>query len=157
MTPSPSRLAGRARPRLEVLEDRLAPALNVTISSAPSVNLTLLDGPGVRAFTAIGPGANVNVADIRAALRGGLDVIVSTGTVGAEAGDIVWTSGNLDVEGIGAADRRLSLLPDASGTRGQITVSVTVFDSVVGGGEALDLVFRSGLSGDVNLTGSSLS
>src|SRR5262245_7296317 len=143
------------RPRVEAREDRLAPAFNVTISNAVSSNLTLMDGPGVRAFSAIGAGANVDVADIKLALSAGLDVIVRTGTSGGQAGNISWTAGDLDVDGLGAA-RRLSLLPDVSGTGGNITVSVSVFDSV-GGGDALDLVFRSGPGGAVNLTGSTLS
>ena len=82
----------RCRPCLESLEDRLAPALNLTISTlVTNAGVTVTDFGNVRTFEATASGANVNVGDILYALDNEFDVVVSTGSmVIGEDGDLTW-------------------------------------------------------------------
>src|SRR5687767_9853103 len=71
------------RPLLEGLESRELLAFNLTISLEETSNVSTLAGSGITTFTATGNGANLNVADIGAALDGS-NVVVSSGSGGSQ-------------------------------------------------------------------------
>src|SRR5262249_5598133 len=71
-TRRPCRTLG-ARPRLEALEARLAPAFDLTISTA-ATNTAVFHIPGT--FLATGHGANINIADILTDLKNGHSVSI---------------------------------------------------------------------------------
>ncbi len=74
---------------LEALEDRVVPAydLHITFASSTS-NVTASTNAGTTTFEATGPGATLNFIDVTNELQAGLNVIVTTGSGGNEAGNI---------------------------------------------------------------------
>jgi uncharacterized repeat protein (TIGR01451 family) len=121
----PGRFAARRRrPALEALEDRLAPAFNLTISNGLTFGVTLLGG----VVTATASGANVNVLDIRDALLAGNDVAISNGfngDLGGEAGNITWLGG-ADLNYGGAFARSLVITAHPNSVNGAITLNANV-------------------------------
>jgi hypothetical protein len=64
-------------PRLERLEDRLAPAFNLTVSAALTVGVSSSFSGGTTTFHATATGANLSTADVVTALMAGNVVIDS--------------------------------------------------------------------------------
>jgi hypothetical protein len=121
-TPAP-----RSRVRLEVLEDRLAPAFNVSITSAAmsSGGAFALNGT-TEVFTPTMSGAIASTSDIQNFLNAGKNVSITTGTMGNEAGDI----------NINAA------ITQTAG--GATTLTLTPAEDVIDNGFAIDTTATSG-------------
>ena len=94
---APGRLKPRRAPyrglRLEPLEDRLVPSFDLTVgSTAATSGVTSSVSGTTTTFTATATGAFLNTADIVTALNTG-DVVVDSGSTGAENGDITIDAG----------------------------------------------------------------
>src|SRR5688572_4470487 len=87
------RSSGRSvyRPTMEPLEDRTAPAFNLTLSFEATTGLSREIVANAATYEANSPGANLSWNDIVNDLLAGRDVVVDSGTLGAEAGDITST------------------------------------------------------------------
>jgi hypothetical protein len=121
---SPTRrraLGGRLR--LEPLDERLAPAFDLTIGTAATAGVTH-DTNGN--FTANAAGATVNVTDIWTDLRNNKNVTVRNAN-----GNIVWNAGaDLDYD-MAAPGKTLTLQTDpAAPATASITVNSKIFDSL---------------------------
>lgn len=75
------------------LEDRITPAFNTTLSLAATTlgSVDVAMAAGTTTFTAKAAGANINIADIAAQLTAGNNVVVDSGSMGAEDGNITTT------------------------------------------------------------------
>ena len=83
----------------------------------------------VATFTAIGSGANVDVDYIRAYLENDFDVVISSGTTGAQDGDINWLFGaDLITDDI-LNPQSLTLATDVSSVSGDITISSSIYNT----------------------------
>ncbi|HQR05717.1 MAG TPA: autotransporter-associated beta strand repeat-containing protein [Gemmatales bacterium] len=80
------------RPSFLGLEERITPAFNTSLSLAATANMSIVTAAGTTTFTATATGANVNMDDINTELAAGRNVVVDTGSTGAEGGNIA-TSG----------------------------------------------------------------
>lgn len=147
---SPPRPPAGRRPRVESLEERLAPAWDVTVAAAVTANMTVSTSGGTRTFTATASGANVNVVDIQTALLAGENVSIKTGTTGAETGNLTWAPGaNLDFDG---AVGSLALSLQAAGS---VEVLSALLDSAPVTTSSLSFLVQAGPTG--NITVNSLS
>jgi hypothetical protein len=90
-------------PRLEALEERLAPAFDLLIGATDSTFNVINDGLGH--FTVTGSHATLMVSDILTALTNGHSVTITDPDAGGfDDGNITWqagTSGDLDYKSIG--------------------------------------------------------
>ncbi len=154
-----SRSIARRPLLLEILEDRLTPAFDLSIGLDPTVNVTTTtdNNFGVRTFTANATGAKLAVADVKAALVAGFSVFVRNGTAGNEAGNFTWTSGDLDTDGISSSFQFLDLEADPSSTTGSMTVSIDVLDSNLARKDSVIFELLPAVSGSVDMTGSDLT
>jgi filamentous hemagglutinin family protein len=94
---------------------------NITIDDAPTAGIDLEGNP----LAAIADDAVLNIDDLIAALTGGANVIISTGTAGSQVGDITLLA-DLDFEGTGSNTLTLQATND-------ININAEIFDSVTGG------------------------
>ncbi len=78
---------------IEPLEERRLLAWDMTLSANASFNVTQASAVGTTTFTASGAGANLNWQDVVNALGGGDNVVISSGSLGAETGNITDQSG----------------------------------------------------------------
>src|SRR5262245_27995491 len=87
---------GNRRPqrrlRLEALEDRLAPAFNLTVGTGATAGVATTVSGTTTTFTANATGAFLSVADVVTALATG-NVVVDSGSTGTENGDITISAG----------------------------------------------------------------
>ncbi len=127
----------RCFPALEHLEDRTLLAWDLSISAAATANVTVVNGN----FTANNAGANINVADLLTALNGDFNIVISNGNTGTENGDITWSAGILDFDGIGTG-QAFQITADASSNNGDITIGSDVVDGTPGG-DSLDIVINA--------------
>lgn len=138
----------RHRPRFDMLEDRVVPAFNLGITTNATVGVDVQTAAGTRTFTANATGANLDVDDILTALvTDDLNVVISTGSTGTEAGNILWDAlADLDFNGL-LNNHSLTLLTDASATVGSGTIDADITDSVVAGATlavTIDTVINNG-------------
>jgi filamentous hemagglutinin family protein len=103
---------------------------NITIVDAPTDGIDTVDDP----FEAIANDAILDVDDLIAALTGGANVIVSTGTEGAQVGNITLQAA-LDFDGTGSNTLTLQAAND-------ININAEIFDGVAGG-DLLNLVLTA--------------
>jgi len=77
---------------VEQLESRALLAFDLTLSSSPTIGVSVTDSTTsaftTRHFTADSAGANVSFADIQAAFSALMNVVIDSGSAGAEAGNI---------------------------------------------------------------------
>src|SRR6476661_4489012 len=78
----------------ERLEGRILFAWNMTLSLNPTVGVTSSTTSGITTFTATATAANLSWSSIQSALQAGNSVVVSSGSTGAEAGNITDQSGD---------------------------------------------------------------
>jgi hypothetical protein len=71
---------------IEPLEARIAPAYTLALSFDATSGVTVSTAAGTTTFTATSSGANLSWLDIAIAMGSGVNVIVSTGSAGSEAG-----------------------------------------------------------------------
>ena len=76
---------------IEPLEARIAPALTLTISNANSGAIVISRVGGLATISPFGSGANLNWQDVENEFLAGNNVLITTGTSGTEAGDIIDT------------------------------------------------------------------
>jgi hypothetical protein len=121
---------------------------------AASVNIAVdtATQPGTTIFSPTAAGAVLDAQAIEAAFATG-DVLITTGTGGTEAGNIVFSATGLaDSIGYpGATPRTLTLRPDASSTTGGVSITGVPFSFV----DNLDLVIDTTApspDGGINLT-----
>ncbi|MBD2056264.1 CHAT domain-containing protein [Oculatella sp. FACHB-28] len=103
---------------------------NITIVDAPTDGVDTVNDP----FAAIDDNAVLDVDDLIAALTGGTNVIVSTGTAGAQVGNITLQTA-LDFNGTGSNTLTLQAAND-------ININAEIFDSVAGS-DLLNLVLTA--------------
>lgn len=103
---------------------------NITIGDAPTDGVDTANDP----FAAINNNAVLDVDDLIAALTGGANVIVSTGTAGAQVGNITLQTA-LDFDGTGSNTLTLQAAND-------ININAEIFDGVAGG-DLLNLVLTA--------------
>src|SRR5262245_6496349 len=73
----------RRRPSFAMLEVRVVPAFNLTITTNLTAGVGVVTASGIRTFTANASGANININDIRTALvTDDVDVAITTGDTG---------------------------------------------------------------------------
>lgn len=84
----PRRLPRTRRLSMTALEDRITPAFNTLISLNPTIGVNVATVAGTTTFTANASGANVSILDVSNELSLGRNVIVTSGSTGAEAGNI---------------------------------------------------------------------
>src|SRR5580765_381407 len=126
MSRSRKSLQRRAQLKLESLEARIAPAFDLTIGGGKTASV-VHDAQGD--FTANGVGATISVADIRADLLAGRNVTISNGKTGTAAGNITWNGGSdLDYQGIGVGNQRLTIFVDPSAAGGTVTLNSQIFN-----------------------------
>src|SRR5688572_33420043 len=89
--PTPRALHARhaCHTSIEPLEARIAPAFTLTLSFDASIGINSNVAGGTTTFTATASGANLSWLDIAIAMAGGSNVVVNTGSTGAEAGNII--------------------------------------------------------------------
>ncbi len=144
------RKGARLRLDLEALEDRVAPAWDLTISTAPTINIEPNQPAGT--FIAAGPNANIAVSDLRNALLSGNSIFISDGTSGTQAGTITWQAdAALDYNGIGIGPS-LTVAVDPSAANGAIVFAGRIFDSIPGPSDLLTEV-QFDATGDLSVTG----
>lgn len=121
---APTQRLRRYRPVVEGLEERLAPAFDLLISTAPTnTAVSKVTDNGLTTFTAIGTGANLSGNDVMAELNAGNNVLVTSGTGGNEAGSITLTAG---ISFTGPAPRSLTLVSGSNSTQGDILLNARV-------------------------------
>src|SRR4051812_8583909 len=76
------------RPLLERLENRELLAFDLTISPAATAAVSSSTASGTTTFTATATKANLSLSDIDTELQAGRDVVLDSGSTGAEAGNI---------------------------------------------------------------------
>lgn len=74
---------------IEPLEARIAPAYTLALSFDATVGVSSSSVAGTTTFTATASGANLSWLDIAIAMAGGANIVVTTGSSGSEAGDIL--------------------------------------------------------------------
>jgi len=120
----------RSRPARLVLwpmEDRIVPAFTLTIDGDVPANVDIQADtttvPGTTIFSPTATGAILDVDAIAAALAVG-DVLITTGTGGAEPGAINWfrNSAADDLTDFTSPARTLTLRPDASALAGDVVL-----------------------------------
>jgi hypothetical protein len=116
------------RPLLEILEQRLPPAFDLTIGSAPTAHV-LHDAAGH--FTANAAGATIAVGDIATDLLAGKSVAITNGPGGSEGGNITWQAHNdLDVDRIGGIlSLTIAVDSTAPAAGGNVILDSQIFDS----------------------------
>src|SRR5437588_12913749 len=80
--------AVRFRPSLEALEERVVPAFDLTLSLNPTVGVTRTVTAGTASYDATASGANLSWLDIGTDMAAGLNIVVTSGASGNEAGNI---------------------------------------------------------------------
>lgn len=125
------------RPSLEALEDRVVPAFDLSVSTGLTANVSVNTAAGVTTYTATGTGATVNNADIVAQLNLGNNVVISSGSTGAEAGTITVVNGVV-YTGLGA--RSLTLI---SGTGASVVGDIIINDAITATGTTLNVEARA--------------
>ncbi len=123
---------------LEGLETRLAPAIDMLItSSGDPTSYTLQVAGGTATFTALTSGCKINVADIQAQLAAGNDVAISNSTVTVapipEVGTINWDT-TLDLSSIppSGVGRTITVLQAAGTGAGSIILGTSTNDFLLG-------------------------
>jgi hypothetical protein len=125
---TPTRASRRALLAVRPLEGRIVPAFTLTIDGDPAgstgINADTTTVPGTTIFSPTATGAVLDMDDIDAALATG-DVLVTTGTGGAEAGNVNWVKNSTadDLVYTGFSVRRLTIAPDASSLIGNVTIT----------------------------------
>jgi len=165
-----TRQALRFRPSVEALEDRVVPALNLTIvgGSTLTSGINTSSSGGTTTFSAIAANSVLNVLDMAAALAVG-NVVVQTGLTGANAGSLFVAAG-VTVKGTGGSvtlmaggNLTLGAVSTIQSTNGTVTLDIGVAGgpgasviqgtvqgsttpSLVGGGGACNVIlsFNSG-------------
>lgn len=146
---------------LEMLENRLTPAFNLTIGTTADFNVAIDDTvAGFRQITAIGTGAVIDVATIAEGLAARGNVSILNGAGGAEPGNISWpTATTLDVASAGS--HRLTISADPSSTGGIIDIEGGITGSAPTGGLNVSLSAANGVtigvSGDIASRGGDIS
>src|SRR5262245_42984197 len=97
--------------RLEPLEERLAPAFDLTLVATGTAGVTRTVVAGTATYEATATGAKLGWIDIATDLGSGLNVVVTSGTGGAEAGNITDT-----LAGVGIASAAGTSLTFQSGS-----------------------------------------
>ena len=129
--------------RLERLEDRLTPSFDLTVASAATTGVATTVSATTTTFTAVATGAVLNSADIITALNTG-DVVVDSGSTGAENGDITI---NVPVTSPLASGHSLIIRSGSNAAVGDITVNADFTPQAAGGTFPLSFVALN----DVNL------
>lgn len=78
-----------SRTSIEPLEARIAPAFTLALSFDATVGVSSSSAGGTTTFTAAASGANLSWLDIAIAMASGANVVVNTGSLGDEAGNIL--------------------------------------------------------------------
>jgi hypothetical protein len=128
----PRPAAARCRLALQSLEDRAVPAFTLTIdgnATTSFVSNVFDPGTTTTTFTASGAGAVLDVDEIETALAVG-NVVITTGSIGSEAGNIHWDSNSVDdeLDYFEPAVRSLTIRPSASSTVGGVTTDLVRFN-----------------------------
>ena len=121
-----ARRPARSRLAIQSLEDRTVPAFTLAIDGDfATANVTPTTVLNTTTFTATASGATLDVADIKAELDAGKNVVIDTGIGGAEAGNINWLSTSIldNLAFAGAAPVSLTLQTSADATAGDITMT----------------------------------
>ncbi len=105
------------------LEDRITPAFNTTISALATANVAVVTAAGTTTYTANAAGANVAVADVATELMAGNNVVIDSGLLGTEAGNIS-TFG----PGIGFANKVGTSLTLQTGSGVGLVGDITIID-----------------------------
>ncbi|HKB05139.1 MAG TPA: hypothetical protein VKD90_23140 [Gemmataceae bacterium] len=159
--PGPRTARRSVRLFVESLDERIAPANNLTVVAAAgtttNVTSTLDAGSGTLTLSATGPGAQLKITDIQDAMKtaGVTRVVVTTAdAAGPEDGDISWAAaaGNLDFNGFGTG-RTLALraagdihLTDVYFLENGANSARLEFDTMAGNG---DVAFHAGPTNSV--------
>lgn len=84
----PRRMPRTRRLSMTALEDRITPAFNTLISLNPTIGVNVSTLAGTTTFAANASGANVSILDVSTELSLGRNVVITSGSTGAEAGNI---------------------------------------------------------------------
>lgn len=122
------RAAGRV---IEALEDRTLFAWNLAIGLTPTQNVAATAAGGTVTYTAVGSGASLDWSDVTVALAAGNSVVISSGTSGAEAGNITDNSGVQS----GLIPQNLNLTLEAGSGTGLVG-NISLQDVVLNGSNA---------------------
>lgn len=141
-----------ARLAIVPLEDRVVPAFSLAIDGdAVTTGVSNVFAAGTTTFSANASAAVLDVDDIETALALG-NVVVSTGSTGAQAGSIswIWDSSDDDLDYADSTLRSLTFRPSASSTVGNFDTDFVAFNGV----DNLDIVIDTTLpltDGDITL------
>ncbi len=78
---------------IEPLEARIAPAFSMSLGSSATVHVTSSTSGSITTFTATATGANLSWQDVESAFVAGHSVVITSGTTGTEAGNIIDQTG----------------------------------------------------------------
>lgn len=118
---------------------------DLDIVSAPTTNVSTTPPPPATVFTSTGSGAQLDVADIVAALTGGASVEVRTGSTGPASGGTITLVAGVDLDYNGTGTNSLSLIAHR-----RVVIDGRILDSSPGG-DSLNL--RLEADSDANGTG----
>ncbi len=107
--------------RLELLEERLAPAFNLTLSLDATLGVTRTLVGNTATYEATASGANLDWNDVISDLQSGNNVVVNSGSAGTEAGNITNSLASLLLDNLTATS-----LTFESGTGDGLVGNVTL-------------------------------
>ncbi|HEY2344127.1 MAG TPA: hypothetical protein VGH90_13880, partial [Chthoniobacteraceae bacterium] len=117
----------RFRAFIEPLEARIAPAFTMALSSSATVGVSSALAGNTTTFTATATSANLSWADVESALGAGHNVVITSGSTGTEAGNIVANPTGIDLSALPSGLTLTFQSGTGTGLVGNISLSALAF------------------------------